>query len=85
MGGVCLAGAQEREVSTIVEMAEVLEQGSLARSTASTNMNAQSSRSHAIFTITIEQRKVTCPSSSTDLISEVRAINSETTPDIAVL
>jgi kinesin family protein 4/21/27 len=38
-------------------MARVLEQGTLGRATASTNMNANSSRSHAIFTITLEQRK----------------------------
>jgi kinesin family protein 4/21/27 len=56
-GGVCLAGAKEQEVTTYHQMAEVLEQGSLARHTASTNMNSQSSRSHAIFTITLEQRK----------------------------
>ena len=56
-GGVCLAGSQEREVTTYAEMAEVLEQGTVCRHTASTNMNAKSSRSHAIFTITLEQRK----------------------------
>lgn len=56
-GGVCLAGAKEQEVTTYTEMAQVLEHGSLARATASTNMNSQSSRSHAIFTITLEQRK----------------------------
>lgn len=56
-GGVCLAGAQEQEVTRYAEMAQVLEQGSLARATASTSMNAHSSRSHAIFTITLEQRK----------------------------
>ncbi|KAL8103861.1 hypothetical protein AgCh_028160 [Apium graveolens] len=36
-------------------MADCLEQGSLSRATGSTNMNNQSSRSHAIFTITLEQ------------------------------
>ncbi|XWS14738.1 hypothetical protein CRYUN_Cryun35bG0034200 [Craigia yunnanensis] len=36
-------------------MAACLEQGSLGRATGSTNMNNQSSRSHAIFTITLEQ------------------------------
>ena len=56
-GGVCLAGAQEREVASYTEMAEVLEKGTLFRATAATNMNAKSSRSHAIFTITLEQRK----------------------------
>ncbi|KAI3741834.1 hypothetical protein L1987_59512 [Smallanthus sonchifolius] len=40
-------------------MANCLEQGSLSSATVSTNMNNQSSRSHTIFTITVEQiRKV---------------------------
>ncbi|KAK4770986.1 hypothetical protein SAY87_031518 [Trapa incisa] len=38
-------------------MAACLEQGSLNRATGSTNMNNQSSRSHAIFTITVEQMR----------------------------
>ena len=38
-------------------MATVLEQGSLMRATAATGMNKKSSRSHAIFTITLEQRR----------------------------
>ena len=32
-------------------------QGSLLRATAATGMNKRSSRSHAIFTITLEQRR----------------------------
>ena len=55
--GVSLAGAVEREVHSQEEMALLLEQGSLCRAVASTNMNNRSSRSHAIFTITLEQRK----------------------------
>jgi kinesin family protein 4/21/27 len=60
-GGVCLAGAMEREVKTRQEMVEVLEQGTLLRATAATGMNKQSSRSHAIFTITLEQRRLVGP------------------------
>ena len=56
-GGVCLAGASEREVNSKADMAATLEQGSLLRATASTGMNKRSSRSHAIFTITVEQRR----------------------------
>ena len=40
------------------QMASLLEKGSLHRTTASTDMNATSSRSHAIFTIFIEQHIV---------------------------
>ena len=46
-----------QEVRTVDEMAAVLETGTLLRSTASTHMNSRSSRSHAIYTITVEQRK----------------------------
>ncbi|KAI8464754.1 MAG: hypothetical protein J3K34DRAFT_525930 [Monoraphidium minutum] len=56
-GGVTLAGAVEREVRSREEMACVLEQGSLCRAVGATNMNNRSSRSHAIFTITLEQRR----------------------------
>ncbi|KAK9866728.1 hypothetical protein WJX84_012203 [Apatococcus fuscideae] len=56
-GGVCLAGATEKEVGSQAEMADVLAQGSLLRATGSTGMNKHSSRSHAIFTITLEQRR----------------------------
>eukprot|EP00210_Caulerpa_lentillifera_P007067 g6760.t1 len=56
-GGVCLAGATEREVRSKEETGELLMLGSQFRATASTNMNSRSSRSHAIFTITLEQKK----------------------------
>ena len=42
-------------------MAAVLEMGTLLRSTASTSMNSRSSRSHAIYTITVEQRRQQSP------------------------
>ncbi|XP_020202434.1 kinesin-like protein KIN-4A isoform X1 [Cajanus cajan] len=54
-GVITLAGTTEVAVSTLQEMSGYLEQGSLNRATGSTNMNNQSSRSHAIFTITLEQ------------------------------
>ncbi|KAG8632651.1 kinesin-like protein KIN-4A isoform X2 [Manihot esculenta] len=56
-GVITLAGSTEISVSTLKEMAACLEQGSLSRATGSTNMNNQSSRSHAIFTITLEQMR----------------------------
>lgn len=56
-GVITLAGSTEVSVSTLKEMAAWLEQGSLSRATGSTNMNNQSSRSHAIFTITLEQMR----------------------------
>ncbi|TKY74442.1 Kinesin protein FRA1 [Spatholobus suberectus] len=56
-GGITLAGVTEADVKTKEEMASYLSSGSLSRATGSTNMNSQSSRSHAIFTITMEQKK----------------------------
>lgn len=56
-GVITLAGSTEVEVRSFKEMAVCLEQGSLCRATGSTNMNNQSSRSHAIFTITLEQMR----------------------------
>ncbi|KAL3571549.1 hypothetical protein D5086_025453 [Populus alba] len=56
-GVITLAGSTEVSVCTFKEMAACLEQGSLCRATGSTNMNNQSSRSHAIFTITLEQMR----------------------------
>ncbi|MED6172391.1 hypothetical protein PIB30_049597 [Stylosanthes scabra] len=55
-GGITLSGVTEAEVKTKEEMASYLSSGSLSRATGSTNMNSQSSRSHAIFTITMEQK-----------------------------
>ncbi|XP_041019606.1 kinesin-like protein KIN-4C isoform X1 [Juglans microcarpa x Juglans regia] len=57
-GGITLAGVTEAEVMTKEEMATHLSRGSHSRATGSTNMNSQSSRSHAIFTITMEQKKI---------------------------
>ncbi|XWS24204.1 hypothetical protein CRYUN_Cryun28dG0080600 [Craigia yunnanensis] len=56
-GVITLAGSTGVSVSTLKEMAACLGQGSLSRATGSTNMNNQSSRSHAIFTISLEQMR----------------------------
>ncbi|XP_050205235.1 kinesin-like protein KIN-4A isoform X2 [Mercurialis annua] len=56
-GVITLSGSTEIAVSTLQQMAACLDQGSLSRATGSTNMNSQSSRSHAIFTITLEQTR----------------------------
>ncbi|KAG7943578.1 hypothetical protein I3843_15G048300 [Carya illinoinensis] len=65
-GVITLAGSTEFSVSTLKEMATCLEQGSLCRATGSTNMNNQSSRSHAIFTITLEQMRKFNPAICSD-------------------
>lgn len=65
-GVITLAGSTERSVQSLKEMADCLEQGSLSRATGSTNMNNQSSRSHAIFTITMEQMRKLNPMTSSN-------------------
>jgi hypothetical protein len=57
-GTVQVVGATSRPVKSVLEALECLEAGALARTTASTQMNTQSSRSHAIFTLTIHQSMV---------------------------
>ena len=49
---------RDEKVNTSEELAAFLDKGSNARTTASTLMNNNSSRSHAIFTITIEQHQI---------------------------
>lgn len=62
-GSITLAGVTEAEVKSKEEMALHLARGSSSRATGSTNMNSQSSRSHAIFTISIEQKRTSSSTS----------------------
>ncbi|KAF7693358.1 hypothetical protein HF521_008674 [Silurus meridionalis] len=59
-GGIYTSGVTSRLVSSEEELLQCLKLGALSRTTASTQMNAQSSRSHAIFTIYLCQMRV-CP------------------------
>ncbi|KAM6986247.1 kinesin-like protein KIF21A [Aplochiton taeniatus] len=60
-GGIYTVGVTTRTVNTEAEMIQCLKLGALSRTTASTQMNAQSSRSHAIFTIHLCQVRVCAP------------------------
>ena len=53
-GKIFFTGAKEEVVLTSENALEYLDKGNLARTTAETLMNASSSRSHAIFTLSIE-------------------------------
>lgn len=57
--GIYVYGLTEEAVKSRQELANALIRGSLYRTTGSTLMNSESSRSHAIFSIIIQQKKVT--------------------------
>ena len=57
-GSISLYGLHEEKVHNYDELASCLDRGSNSRTTASTLMNNNSSRSHAIFTISIEQHQI---------------------------
>ncbi|XP_037086600.1 LOW QUALITY PROTEIN: kinesin-like protein KIF21A [Pollicipes pollicipes] len=57
-GGICTLGVTSRAVTSAEACLKCLRVGALSRTTASTQMNVQSSRSHAIFTLTIRQQRV---------------------------
>ncbi|KAJ3076516.1 hypothetical protein HDU98_002501 [Podochytrium sp. JEL0797] len=55
-GSVTVSGVHEEPVSTAQDLFHCLEAGGAERTTADTNMHMNSSRSHAIFTLILEQR-----------------------------
>ncbi|KAK0161534.1 hypothetical protein PV327_009993 [Microctonus hyperodae] len=56
-GNIHLTGVEARVVTTPEQALEYLRLGALSRTTGSTQMNTQSSRSHAIFTLYIKQQR----------------------------
>ncbi|XP_040197503.1 chromosome-associated kinesin KIF4-like [Rana temporaria] len=56
--GIKICGLTERDVKDAEDMVFCLEMGNGALTVASTAMNYQSSRSHTIFTISLEQKKI---------------------------
>uniref|UniRef100_A0A8C2IAW6 Kinesin family member 21A n=1 Tax=Cyprinus carpio TaxID=7962 RepID=A0A8C2IAW6_CYPCA len=65
-GGIYTVGVTTRTVSSEAEMMQCLRLGALSRTTASTQMNVQSSRSHAIFTIHLCQVRVCASGNDTE-------------------
>lgn len=57
-GSIYTLGTTNITVKSPENALQCLQKGALCRQTGSTNMNAQSSRSHAIFTIFIKQQRV---------------------------
>ena len=62
-GQIAAVGCKSESVECEDDMLRCLERGSMCRTTGSTLMNAHSSRSHAIFTLFLEQRQTILDSS----------------------
>nr|XP_019046236.1 hypothetical protein I302_04976 [Kwoniella bestiolae CBS 10118]OCF25166.1 hypothetical protein I302_04976 [Kwoniella bestiolae CBS 10118] len=56
-GRIVWSGVKEVKVKSLEEVMQLLQEGSERRKTGETNMNATSSRSHAIFSLTLVQKK----------------------------
>ena len=55
-GSVIIQGLEEVQVHSKSEVYQILEKGSFKRKTAETLMNAHSSRSHTVFTVTVHMK-----------------------------
>ncbi|KAG0286694.1 Kinesin-like protein kif21b, partial [Linnemannia gamsii] len=56
-GGISWQGVKEQQVTSAQELLDWLQKGSLCRTTAATDMNQTSSRSHAIFSVILKQQR----------------------------
>eukprot|EP00879_Flechtneria_rotunda_P014938 GHRR01015608.1.p1 GENE.GHRR01015608.1~~GHRR01015608.1.p1 ORF type:complete len:482 (+),score=168.20 GHRR01015608.1:1054-2499(+) len=74
-GEIVLEGVIETAVSSMQELAQLLEHGNAVRATAAHRMNQASSRSHAVLSITLEQRAR--PAAQQQLPAELRYLRSK--------
>ncbi|CAH0405180.1 unnamed protein product [Chilo suppressalis] len=72
-GGVRIVGASMRAVRNVTEALGALRAGALARTTAATNMNSSSSRSHAVFTLLMRQRRLAADMEAQDREADAEA------------
>ncbi|KAG0006220.1 Kinesin-like protein kif21b [Entomortierella chlamydospora] len=56
-GGISWQGVKEQQVNSAQELLDWLQKGTLCRTTAATDMNQTSSRSHAIFSVVLKQQR----------------------------
>ncbi|KFB34942.1 hypothetical protein ZHAS_00000635 [Anopheles sinensis] len=76
-GGISVAGATLKPLTGPQEALNCLQQGALARTTASTQMNEQSSRSHALFTILIRRQRVMTPEQCGNVDGDTETLTSK--------
>jgi kinesin family protein 5 len=75
--GVYVKGLTEEYVSSRAEIEVLMQKGSRARAVGKTRMNAESSRSHAIFTISVGQKNMATNNVRTGKLSLVDLAGSE--------
>ncbi|XP_017153923.1 kinesin-like protein KIF21A isoform X1 [Drosophila miranda] len=63
-GQIEITGASIKPINHPQDALKFLQQGALARTTASTKMNDQSSRSHALFTIFVRRQRLLTPTNN---------------------
>ncbi|XP_048418932.2 kinesin-like protein kif7 [Stegostoma tigrinum] len=81
-GNTVLCGVKECEVEGLDEALSLLEIGNTAKHTGTTEVNTHSSRSHTIFTVTMEQRRALgrttrLAATAGDLLSPTQVITSK--------
>ncbi|XP_075413953.1 kinesin-like protein KIF7 isoform X2 [Tenrec ecaudatus] len=79
-GNVVLCGVKEVDVEGLDEVLSLLEMGNAARHTGATHLNRLSSRSHTVFTVTLEQRgrvpmRLPCPTAGQLLVSKFHFVD----------
>lgn len=74
-GAVFLDGARERCVEDEKSLLDIIEEGALVRRTAATGMNASSSRSHSIITISIMQQPLQSQNQQQCLSSKIHLVD----------
>ncbi|ESO83557.1 hypothetical protein LOTGIDRAFT_236567, partial [Lottia gigantea] len=73
--GFYVEGLKQVPVSNYKEIEQLMNQGAISRTTASTNMNATSSRSHMVITIKFEQVFMNVSGESTTKSSEINLVD----------
>jgi Kinesin motor domain len=84
--GPFVDGAVVREVKSWSDMAQVLAFGNKMRSTAATNMNSRSSRSHAVLQLTFTQTAIHCAKkegSDSEIMTAIDRLSTCTLVDLA--
>ncbi|KAF9432867.1 hypothetical protein BGZ76_010219, partial [Entomortierella beljakovae] len=74
-GGISWQGVKEQPVNSAQELLDWLQKGSLCRTTAATDMNQTSSRSHAIFSVILKQQRS----------EEIEEVNDDENPSTEVV